>query len=704
MVLAANASPAACQPLPPQIHTIAGGGGCSGAMTSGGPCDDVPATSVPIADARSVAALPGGGFLYVDAANDLVREVSAAGTVTTVAGDSTSTGLPNINDTDGTLAVDSGLDGPVSVTPLPAGGFLITEYNGARVRMVSPGTPATATITTIAGTGAAGYNGLSGQATAIELNYPTDAELTADGQVLIADYGNNLIRVLSAAAPGATLSTIAGGAGLCDDTTTACEGVPASAVELHDPVSVSPIDGGAGGYLIAEADYAGANAIRQVSEISPFGTFTTVAGVPGQIGGYSGDGGPATSALLNSPEQVVSIPGGGFLIADTHNEVVREVSVSGTITTVAGNGTATYAGDAGNATAASLDNPAGVSPYPTIDGDFLIADENNGAIREVTIPSVSTITLNPAPPASTNGWYDGPVTAVVTANENATISCELDPPAAPSVFAAIPPGCPYTGAGASITGDGIHTVYAASQNSAGDDENPISATIKIETGAPTLQCETPPSFPFGTPGATVTATVSDSLSGPASPVASMPADTSAIGTWALTIKGYNVAGVPGYANCTYVVTPLTLHPGPVIHWQFSAARKDTTFGRMVVTHVPAQAAVNVACNGKGCPFKAAADVTGLQCHGKPCVVKSLQQAKNTASKRADRPRTVTLTPLLARVQLEVGALLTVSVTAPNTIGSVWQFTIRRHKGPSVLTSCLAPGSSTPGKGCTAPVP
>ena len=447
VALTVNVWPAAGDPLPPQIHTVAGGGGCGGGvvatMASGGACDDVSATSVPIADARSVAAVPGGGFLYVDSINDLVREVSPTGTVTTVAGMvNPTTGDVDDNDApDGTVAVDSGLDDPVAVSPLPGGGFLVTEYKGSVVRMVSPGPPGVATITTVAGENNTqpGYNGPAGQATATELSYPTDAELTSDGQVLIADSGNDLIREVSAAAPGAIMSTVAGG-GSCDDTTIACEGMPAGAVALHDPVSVSPIVDGAGGFLIAESDYSGANAIRQISAA---GTFTTVAGIPGQLGGDSGDGGPATAALLNTPEQVVSTPDGGFLIADSHNDVIRQVSAGGTITTVAGNGVATYAGDGDDATAASFENPSGVSLYPVGVGDFLVADENDGAIREVTTPPTTSVTLGPASQLGKNGWYvNSPITATVTTTEGAKISCEVDPPAPPPVFAAIPPGCP----------------------------------------------------------------------------------------------------------------------------------------------------------------------------------------------------------------------------------------------------------------------
>ena len=260
---------------PPQIHTVAGGGSCSGAAIFGAKCDQVAAASVPIDDAKSVVGLPDGSYLFIDAGLDLVREVSPLGVVMTVAGNGTPTDGP-----DGTIAIDSGLDDPVSVAPLSNGGFLVTEYAGQVVRMVSPGSPGLATITTIAGTGTsasacaesgsgAACTELSGPATSIDLDYPSDAEPVAGGGVVIADTYNNEVRLVSAAAPGATLTTIAGG-GTCNDATSSCEGIGATGVQLDHPVSVSALQDGSGGYLIDEAD---ADAVREVSAIAPAGTF-----------------------------------------------------------------------------------------------------------------------------------------------------------------------------------------------------------------------------------------------------------------------------------------------------------------------------------------------------------------------------------------------------------------------------------------------
>ena len=675
----AAAPHAAAAPLPPQIHTVAGGGSCSGLTTSGGACDNVAATSVPILRARSVAELPGGGFLYVDETNDLVRQVSRSGKVTTVAGNGTASDAP-----DGTVAVNSGLNDPVSVAPLPNGGFLITEYGGSVVRMVSPGAPGSAVITTIAGTGTPGNNGASGAATSTQLNYPSDARPIADGSVLIADTYNNVIREVS---PSGTISTVAGGGGCDDGGGSSCDGMAAGAVGLHLPDSVSPIQGGAGGYLIAEY---GANAIRSVSQVSPSGAFATVAGTPGNQG-YGGDGGPAAAAQLRGPEQVVSTADGGFLVADTGNEVIRQVSASGTIETVAGTpGVASYSGDGGAATAASLNTPTGISPAP--DGGFLVADASDGAIRAVTIPPTTTIALSPSTPNGQNGWYVTAVHAKFAVVNGAGTNCELDPVAPPPAFDAIPPPCPFGGAGADITGDGSHTLYAASVDASGDKEVPVSASVKIDTVPPTVACIGAPAFVYGTKRALVSARVTDLTSGPASPIASAVADTSSIGQYGLTITGMDQAGNTARVGCDYTVIPATLRPTPVLKWKFALVGRATVVKRLTLTNVPAKAAVNLDCAGKSCPFAHARDVTGRNCHGRPCKAKR-------AAHRGFR-RTVDLTPLFAHLRLSPATKLTVSVTEANTTGRVWVFTTRARKQPTHLVSCLQPDSSVIGQGCS----
>jgi streptogramin lyase len=130
-------------------------------------------------------------------------------------------------------------------------------------------------------------------------------------------------------------------------------------------------------------------------------TGTTTATFAGSYEGFgeSGDGGPATAATLFSPGGVALDAAGNVYIADTQDNVVRKVDTSGVITLFAGNGTEGYSGDGGPATAAELDNPQSVAVDAS--GDVFIADSYNNVIREVT-PAGTISTLSPATaPATT---------------------------------------------------------------------------------------------------------------------------------------------------------------------------------------------------------------------------------------------------------------------------------------------------------------
>ncbi|HXC03409.1 MAG TPA: hypothetical protein VNZ86_01580, partial [Bacteroidia bacterium] len=240
-----------------------------------------------------------------------------------------------------------------------AGNVYIADVGNNRIRMVNT----SGTISTIAGTGTAGFSGDGGPATAAELNAPCSVAVDHLGNVYISDQGNNRIRKIS----GTTITTIAGNgtSGYNGD------GIPATTAELNYPQGIA-VDASLNVYI---ADYNNSR-IRLVSGT----TITTIAG--NGTSGFSGDGGPATSAQLSYPISVaLSSSGSAIYIADYDNNRIREI-VSGTINTIAGNGTAGFSGDWGTATAAELNSPCGV----TVDnsGNVFIADLNNHRIREVT--------------------------------------------------------------------------------------------------------------------------------------------------------------------------------------------------------------------------------------------------------------------------------------------------------------------------------
>jgi sugar lactone lactonase YvrE len=154
---------------------------------------------------------------------------------------------------------------------------------------------------------------------------------------------------------------------------------------------------------------SGNNRIRKVTVSSSL--FSTVAGTGSS--GYSGDGAQATSALINYPVWSCLDTTGNVIFADLNNYVIRKVTVgTGIITTVAGNGTYGYSGDGGQATSAMLSYPYGVAMDSL--GNIYIADTDNGRIRKVTI---STGIITTVVGTGTNGYSgDGGKATLATMN------------------------------------------------------------------------------------------------------------------------------------------------------------------------------------------------------------------------------------------------------------------------------------------------
>jgi len=220
-------------------------------------------------------------------------------------------------------------------------------------------------ITTMAGNGTEGYSGDGGPAIAAQLNHPRDAEVGVDGSLYIADTNNNRIRKVSI---HGAISTIVGTgrSGYSGD-----EG-PAINAQLNRPRDVEV--GADGSLYIADTDN---HCIRKVT---PDGVISTLAGIG--AGGYSGDGGPATSAQLAWPQDVTVGMDGRLYFTDTGNHRIRKVSVDGTISTAVGTGVWGYSGDGEPASRAQLARPRGVSVGA--DGCLFIGDTENHRIRRVT--------------------------------------------------------------------------------------------------------------------------------------------------------------------------------------------------------------------------------------------------------------------------------------------------------------------------------
>jgi sugar lactone lactonase YvrE len=219
------------------------------------------------------------------------------------------------------------------------------------------------TITTIAGVGTAGSSGDGGQATSAQLNRPRGVAVDAQGNVYVADEGGHQVRKVS----GGNITTVAGTGvvGYSGD------GGQATSAQLNGPVGIA-LDA-QGNLYISDRDN---HRIRKVSG----GIITTVAGTGVQ--GYSGDGGQATSAQINSVYGIALDAQGNLYLADYGGNRVRKVSSSGTISTVAGTGVAGFSGDGGQATSAQVSGPIGVAVDPQ--GNLYIADLNNNRVRKVS--------------------------------------------------------------------------------------------------------------------------------------------------------------------------------------------------------------------------------------------------------------------------------------------------------------------------------
>ena len=418
------AVPAAALAATGDIYTVAGNG------TSGFAGDGGPATSAELSFPAGAAALPSGGFLIADRGNCVVRRVSPAGKISTVAGTAPSPGTHCGYSGDGVTATSAELGDKLgSLAPLPNGGFLIDDGRNCLIRRVSRTGIISAVAGTTAGAGTdsnCGYGGDGGPALGAMLGKDTfeaGVALVRGGGYVIADVSNCLIRKVS---PTGMISTVAGltaGAGSGTNCGYSGDNGPATAAGLKFPDGVAGLPGG--GFLIV--DSVGTCRVRRVS---PGGTITLAAGTPAC--GYSGDGGPATSAQLGySLSNVYALSRGGFLIADLTNCIVRQVSAGGRIATVAGTpptGSTThcgYTGDGHPATSATLSEPSAVAAAS--DGGFYIADYANSVIRRVAgFPPRVTITGHPKAKLSTKHKK---VTVRFSFRSNealSTFKCKLD--------------------------------------------------------------------------------------------------------------------------------------------------------------------------------------------------------------------------------------------------------------------------------------
>ncbi|MGA7646156.1 MAG: hypothetical protein WBW01_06570, partial [Terriglobales bacterium] len=353
-----------------------GGSGCQ----SGG--DGGPALSAHLCLPYSVFVDGSGNIFIADFGNSTIREVAAStGNIQTVAGTPATPGY-----IDGVLATAAELDLPGGVFVDGSGNIIVADTFNSVVRVVNTGAQSVTVAGVLIPAGfietVAGFQydsqegseckttGDGGPALSAYLCLPFGVFVDSSENIFIADYANFAIREV---VPAGTISTVAGMLGTDCETyvTTGCgDGAAATSAQLNYPTGVTV---NSGNIFIADTeDFV----VREVTG----GNIQRYAGNATQA--YSGDGGSPTNAELNNPGAVFVDLSGNVFIADTSNSAIREIlASSGDITTVAGNGVAGYSGDTGPATSAELDSPQGV--FVDSQGDIFIADSANNVIREV---------------------------------------------------------------------------------------------------------------------------------------------------------------------------------------------------------------------------------------------------------------------------------------------------------------------------------
>jgi streptogramin lyase len=285
------------------ITTIAGLG------SSGYSGDGGQASSAELNQPLGVA-LDGAGNLYIaDADNDVVREINAlTGIITTVAGN----GFAGFSG-DGGPATGAQLFFPFRVTVDGSGNLFITDSSGA-IRRVDA---VTRLITTVAGTGTAGFSGDGGPATAAQLSGPRGVALDANGNLFVADSVNMRIRIVAAAT--GIITTVAGDGQF--DGNNIGDGGPAKSAQLFSPSAVA-VDAGGSLYIADSQNHH----VRLVSVAT--GVINTIAGAPnlGQGLGFNGDGIPAPLANLAEPDDVAIDIAGNLYVPDAPNQRIRRIS------------------------------------------------------------------------------------------------------------------------------------------------------------------------------------------------------------------------------------------------------------------------------------------------------------------------------------------------------------------------------------------
>jgi sugar lactone lactonase YvrE len=454
-------------PAPGNINTVAGGG----IYILGGF-----AVNTDLVSPDGVAVDTSGNFYIAEYMEDRIDKVTAStGIITVVAGNN-----GRGSSGDGGAATAAQLYYPTGVAVDAAGNIYIADSANNRIRKV---TASNGIITTVAGTGTAGFSGDGSSATSAELNDPLGVAVDGNGNIYIADDGNERIREVTVST--GNISTVAGNGGVGTNF-----GSIATNTGLRSPEALA-VD--AAGDIYIAITYS--NQIGMVSAST--GIITLVAGTGAR--GFYGDGGPATSAeLYISPCAMAGVAvdaAGNMYIGDYDNDRIRKVTAAtGIITTIAGGGTSGFSGDGGPATSASLQLPIGVAA--DAEGNVYFADYGNNRIRAVAQIKV-TPTISWSTPA--------PITYGA-----ALSSAQLD------ATASEPGTLVYSPASGTVLGGGSQTLSVSFTPYDTDDYNSASATVSLQVNkvTPTVSVSCSPNpITYGGANSICTVYVSDGATG-----------------------------------------------------------------------------------------------------------------------------------------------------------------------------------------------
>lgn len=300
--------------------------------------------------------------------NNIISRVDLKGNMTTYVG----TGSSGFSG-DGGKAIEARLNVPAGLAFDKSGNLYIADRNNNRVRKVDT----RGTISTIAGTGTAGFSGDGGPATQAQLNLPSGVALDGKGNIFVSDRSNNRIRVIDSKG---NIRTYAGSGkdGFRGDNG------PALQASIDRPFGIA-LDRKGNLYIADRRN-------NRVRKVNTQGIITTVAGDGGFF--FMGDNGPAYRASIAAPTGVVVDDQGTIYIADRNNNRIRAVDPQGMISTIAGTGKQDYNGDSEVARDTNLYLPFGVALNP--DGKLLVIDRSHYRIRSIDLKrgSVKTIAGN----------------------------------------------------------------------------------------------------------------------------------------------------------------------------------------------------------------------------------------------------------------------------------------------------------------------